>query len=160
MNVAQVMTHNVECMRPDASLTAASRKMKKLDIGSLPVCGDNDRLIGMITDRDICMAAYTRGRPLSELAASGAMSTRLFTCRQGDTLRSAMDLMSARQVRRVPVVDDDGKLVGIVSLADLARLSQAPTAHSQEARAWLSGVLAGISEPPGAHAQPGSAAPS
>jgi CBS-domain-containing membrane protein len=102
----------------------------------------------MLTDRDICMAAYTRGRPLTELPVSGAMSTRLHTCRAGDTLRSVLELMSARQIRRVPVVDDDRKLLGIVSLADVALLAQAPSTHSQEARAWLTGVLAGISEPP------------
>jgi CBS-domain-containing membrane protein len=114
----------------------------------------------MLTDRDICMAAYTRGLPLSELPVSGAMSTALATCHANDTLRSIMDLMSARQVRRVPVVDEDEQLLGIVSLADLALLTQAPTPHSQEARSWLSGVLAGISEPPRSVARNGDMGPS
>jgi predicted transcriptional regulator len=74
------------------------------------------------------------------------MSTKLFTCRAGDTLRSVMELMAREQIRRVPVVDAEDKLVGIMSLADVALLAQAPQNESREARVWVPGVLAGISE--------------
>jgi CBS-domain-containing membrane protein len=106
------------------------------------------------------MAAYTRGRPLAELSVSGTMSTHPVTCRPSDTLPAVMELMAERQIRRVPVVEEDGTLVGIVSLADLALLAQAPTTHSHEARSRLSGVLAGISEPPPRVAQHDGVGPS
>jgi len=150
--VREVMTRQVVTCRESDSLNRAAQSMWDADCGALPVVGDQDKLIGMITDRDICMAAYTRGKPLAELSVSGTMSTHPVTCRPTDTLPAVMELMAERQIRRVPVVDDEGRLAGIVSLADLALLAQAPTNHSQEARSRLSGMLAGISEPP--HAAP------
>jgi CBS-domain-containing membrane protein len=99
----------------------------------------------MLTDRDICMAAYTRGLVLGEIAVSSVMSAHVFSCRPSDSLRSLMSAMSNHQVRRVPVVDDADKVIGIVSLADIARLAQAPTVLSHEARIWVPGMLAGIS---------------
>lgn len=150
--VREVMTRQVVTCRESDSLSRAAQAMWDADCGSLPVVGEQDKVVGMITDRDICMAAYTRGKPLAELAVSGTMSSNPVTCRPTDTLPAVMELMAERQIRRVPVVDDEGRLAGIVSLADLALLAQAPTNHSQEARSRLSGVLAGISEPP--HAAP------
>jgi CBS domain-containing protein len=158
--VRDAMTRDVVTCYESDSLNRAAQLMWDADCGALPVVSAEGKLIGMLTDRDICMAAYTRGKPLAELPVSGTMSTGLATCRPSDTLQSVMDLMSARQVRRMPVVDDDGRLVGILSLADLALLAQAPTTHSQEARTWLSGVLAGISEPPRATGRNGGVGPS
>ena len=145
--VRDAMTRAVVTCRPHDSLNRAAQLMWDADCGAVPIVDDEGRLIGILTDRDICMAAYTRGLPLSELAASSAMSTALHSCKPGDSLRSLMDAMAKYQVRRVPVIDEDGKLVGIVSLADVARLSQAPSAVSTETRIWVPGVLAGISEP-------------
>jgi CBS domain-containing protein len=158
--VRDVMTRSVVSCRESDSLNRAAQAMWEADCGALPVVNEHDKLVGMITDRDICMAAYTRGKPLAELAVSGAMSTHLATCRPTDTLPAVMERMAQRQIRRVPVVEEDGKLVGIVSLADLALLSQAPSTHSQEARSRLSGVLAGISEPPQPGARPNGVGPS
>jgi CBS domain-containing protein len=132
---------------PSDSLNRAAQLMWEGDCGALPVVDHDDAVIGMVTDRDVCMAAYTRGVALSELPVSSAMSTAVASCTPTSTLRSVMDLMAMHQVRRVPVVSDDGKLVGIVSLADIARLAQAPSMLSREARVWVPGVLAGISEP-------------
>jgi CBS domain-containing protein len=121
------------------------------DCGALPVVDHDGRALGMLTDRDICMAAYTQGRALNEIAVSSAMSNHVFSCRASDSLRSLMTAMAAHQVRRVPVVDESDKVIGIVSLADIARLAQAPTALSHEARIWVPGMLAGISaKSPGA----------
>jgi CBS domain-containing protein len=158
--VRDVMTRQVVTCRESDSLNRAAQSMWDADCGALPVVGEHDKLLGMITDRDICMAAYMRGKPLTELTVSGTMSTHPVTCRPTDTLPTVMELMAERQIRRVPVVDDQGTLAGIVSLADLALLSQAPSTHSQEARSRLSGVLAGISEPPHAAAEPNGAGPS
>lgn len=141
-----VMTRDVVSCRPADSLNRAAQLMWEGDCGALPVVDHSGKLLGMLTDRDICMAAYTRGRPLTELSVSAAMSTSVFSCRPEDTLRSVMDAMATRQVRRIPVLDEAGLLVGIVSLADVARLAQAPSIESREARSWVPGVLAGISE--------------
>ncbi len=159
--VRDVMTRQVVSCRESDSLNRAAQSMWDADCGALPVVSEQDKLVGMITDRDICMAAYTRGKPLAELAVSGTMSTHLVTCRPSDTLPAIMELMAEQQIRRIPVIEDDGRLVGIVSLADLALLAQAPSTHSHEARSRLSGVLAGISEPPPAPAaQPNGVGPS
>ena len=144
--VRDVMTPSVVTCSPSDSLNRAAQRMWEGDCGALPIVDAAGKLLGMLTDRDICMAAYTRGRPLSELSVAGAMSTSVVSCRPSDTLRMVMDAMATHQIRRVPVLDDAGILVGIVSLADVARLAQAPSLESREARIWVPGVLAGISE--------------
>jgi CBS domain-containing protein len=145
--VRDAMTRSVVTCRADDRLNRAAQLMWEADCGAVPIVDDDGRLIGMLTDRDICMAAYTRGLPLAELSVTSAMSTALHSCKPGDSLRSLMDAMAKHQVRRVPVVDEAGQLVGIVSLADIARLAQAPSVVSNETRIWVPGVLAGISEP-------------
>jgi CBS-domain-containing membrane protein len=143
--VRDIMTRSVVSCSPSDNLNRSAQLMWEGDCGALPVIDSEGQLLGMITDRDICMAAYTRGRPLSEVRVADVMSTGLITCRPTDSLRSVMDAMATHQVRRIPVVDD-GRLVGIVSLADVARMAQAPSIESREARTWVPGVLAGISE--------------
>lgn len=143
--VRDVMTQSVVSCSPEDTLNRAAQLMWESDCGALPIVDPGGKLLGMLTDRDICMSAYTRGKPLSELSVSAAMSTGVVSCRPGDTLRAVMDAMATHQIRRVPVLDD-GILVGIVSLADVARLAQAPSVESREARIWVPGVLAGISE--------------
>lgn len=147
-HVRDVMSRDPVTVQPSDNLNRAAQLMWEADCGSVPVVDGQGSLLGMLTDRDVCMSAYTRGLALHELSVSGAMSTNLFTCKASDTLRSVMELMATQQVRRVPVLDDQGKLVGIVSLADVALLAQAPQSESREARVWVPGVLAGISEPP------------
>ncbi len=94
------------------------------DTGCLVVIDDYRRPIGMVTDRDIAMAAYTQGAPLRSLRARTAMSTELVTCYPGTPVRELESKMQAAQIRRVPVVDTAGILIGIVTLADLARAAQ------------------------------------
>lgn len=142
-----VMSREVLTCRTFDSLHRAAQIMWDANCGSVPVLDDQGKLVGMITDRDALMAAYTRGLPLADLNVMGCMSTTLYTCKAEDKLRDVMEVMSTHQVRRVPVVADDGGLVGIVAIADVARLAEAPTPRSHEARAWMSGVLARISEP-------------
>jgi CBS domain-containing protein len=145
--VHDAMTRNVVTCRPGDTLNRAAQLMWEADCGAVPIVDDDGKLVGMLTDRDICMAAYTRGLPLGELSVSSAMSTQLHSCRPNDSLRSLLDTMTKHQVRRVPVVEEGGRLVGIVSLADVARLAQAPSVLSNETRIWVPGVLAGISQP-------------
>ncbi len=143
-----VMTRDVSSCSMSDNLNRAAQLMWESDCGALPIVDEHGTLVGMVTDRDICMAAYTKGRPLTEIPVTCAMSTSVHSCRATDTLRSLMDAMATHQIRRLPVLSDEGQLVGIVSLADVARLTQAPSVLSHEARIWVPGVLAGISEPP------------
>lgn len=155
--VRDLMRRSPVSCRPEESLSVAAQRMWEGDFGVLPVVDDANQPIGMLTDRDVCMAAYTRGGSLGELEVETAMSRSVVTCKPADTLRALMDRMATHQLRRLPVVDEEGKLVGIVSLADVARLAQAPSFSSHEARVWVPGVLAGISEP--AHPRSRSASP-
>jgi CBS domain-containing protein len=146
--VRDLMTRDVVTCSVSETLHAAAQRLWESDCGALPVVEEHGVLMGMLTDRDICMAAYTSGKPLAEIPVTSAMSRSLRSCKASDTLRSAMDLMTTHQIRRLPVLSDEGQLVGIISIADVARLTQAPSELSHEARAWVPGVLAAISEPP------------
>jgi len=144
--VRDLMSRDPISCHADDSLCDAAQRMHDGDVGALPVIDDQGNPIGMLTDRDICMSAWASGTSLKSMSVADAMSHGAKTCRPSHTLRSAMDLMVTYQVRRLPVVADNGALVGIVSLADIARLAQAPAALSHEARAWMPSVLAGICE--------------
>jgi CBS-domain-containing membrane protein len=91
------------------------------DCGILPVVDKDGRIGAAITDRDICMAAYTQGRRLADLRVADSMSRKLISCKPDDDLQAAALLMAQHRVRRLPVVDEQGKLCGILSLNDLAR---------------------------------------
>lgn len=121
MNVAGVMTKEVRTCRPDDSLASVAKLLWDADCGCAPVVGEGNHLVGMITDRDICMAACLSGCSLGSLVVSGAMSKAVHSCRPDDPLGAAERLMQANRVRRVPVVDAEEHVVGIVSLNDIAR---------------------------------------
>lgn len=144
--VRDLMSSDPVTCRPFENLSEAAQRMWEGDFGVLPVIDEQGKPIGMLTDRDICMCALARGAALTELSVEDAMSRGAQSCRTTHTLRAAMDLMVTHQVRRLPVVEEGGALVGIVSLADVARLTQVPAASSQEARVWVPSVLAGICE--------------
>ena len=119
MQVKNVMTRGVECVSPDATLQEAARKMRDLDVGPLPVC-DNDRLAGMLTDRDITVRAVAEGRDPRAAKVRDAMSAGIDYCFEEDDVEQAARLMRERQVRRLAVLNRDKRLVGILSLGDLA----------------------------------------
>jgi CBS domain-containing protein len=123
MRVEDLMTRQVRWCRPEGSLEQVARLMWDHDCGCIPVClGDGaSRVVGVITDRDICMSALFQGKSLSELRVSDAMSKSVETCRSADTLAQAEKTMRSGRIRRLPVLDKDGALVGMISLADLAR---------------------------------------
>jgi CBS domain-containing protein len=126
MNVEQCMTRNPLSCRAGDSLERAAQIMWEGDCGCVPVIDGGSKLIGMITDRDICMAAYTRGAPLHALSVESAMARGVVGCRASDTLETALGLLSSNRLRRLPVVDAQGGLVGIVTLLDMARQSRVP----------------------------------
>ncbi len=123
MDVEDLMIRQVHSCRPEDSLEHAARLMWDHDCGCLPVCsGDGvNKVVGMITDRDICMSALFQGKPLSELRVSDAMSKSVETCHTSDTLGQAEQRMRTARVRRLPVLNANDAFVGIISLADLAR---------------------------------------
>ena len=118
MQVFEVMTPDVVSVTPEVTLMDAARTMKHLDIGPLPVCA-GDRLLGMITDRDITVRATAEGRDPCQTAVSEVMTTDVVCCHEAADIREAAKLMQEAQLRRLLVVDDKGHLVGIVSLGDL-----------------------------------------
>ena len=119
MKLKDVMTREVEIVEPDATLKEVSQRMKALDIGVLPVC-ENDRVIGLITDRDITVRAIAEGRNPSTTKASEIMSQDLICGFEEQDVKEAASIMEERQIRRMPVLDRNQHIVGIVSLGDLA----------------------------------------
>jgi CBS domain-containing protein len=120
MKIAQMMTKNVRTCRHTDTLAVAAQLMWDFDIGVVPIVDESGQLVGIVTDRDACMAAYTQSQPLHALPCSVAMSNHVITCRPDDTGAAVAKLMSKNKIRRVPVVDEAQKPIGIVSLNDLA----------------------------------------
>jgi CBS domain-containing protein len=119
MNIRDVMTPDVSCVGPDSSILEIARKMRDGDIGSTPVI-DNERLVGMVTDRDIVVRIVAEGGDVRTKTARDAMSPGILYCFADDTVESVLESMGGQQIRRLPVVDRDKRLVGVVSLGDLA----------------------------------------
>jgi CBS domain-containing protein len=154
MTIESLMSRDVHHCRPDHTLGFAATRMWEHDCGCLPVCADDGggepRVIGMLTDRDICMAALFQGKPLHELKVADAMSRDIAVSKVDDRPEDVELLMREQRIRRVPVTDVDGTLVGIVSLADFARAARSSEALHHEARVSERDVghtLAAICEP-------------
>jgi CBS domain-containing protein len=121
MRVESIMSRDVVCCRRTDSLAEAAQAMWNHDIGCVPVIDEQGQVVGIVTDRDVAMAAFTRGQPLATIPVTVAMASHVVTCSPGDEISAVEKTMAASQVRRVPVVDDSGHPVGMVSLNDLAR---------------------------------------
>jgi CBS domain-containing protein len=121
MKVSKIMNRRPATVRPHQTLADAVALMVERDCGWIPVVDDAGHVLGVITDRDICLAAFDRDKRLKQVAIEGVMHTNVYACSPDDSLLDAEAKMRNRQVRRLPVVDDDGELVGLVSLSDLAR---------------------------------------
>jgi CBS domain-containing protein len=135
MRVSEVMTHDVRLASPDESIRDAARMMAEQDIGALPV-GENDRLVGMITDRDITLRAVAKGKG-PDAKVRDVMTQQICYCFEDEELDQVSRNMSDIQIRRLPVLNRDKRLVGIVSLGDLATTARAPA----------SAALQGVSQP-------------
>jgi CBS domain-containing protein len=138
MKLKDIMTENVEVVGPDTSLYAAARKMRDLDVGALPVC-DGERLVGILTDRDLTVRAVAEGRDPKSEPVSESMTPGIAYCFEDQTAAEAEHVMAEKQIRRLPVLNRDKRLVGIVSLGDLAT-------KTDEARA-VGKTLEKVSEP-------------
>ena len=142
MKINEVMTRDVQTVTPDQTAREAATFMLNSDAGSMPVT-DGDRLIGMVTDRDIAVRGVARGHgpdtPVRDIMTSGIICARF-----DDDVEEVAKKMSEAQVRRLPVIDDQERLCGIVSLGDLSRETDGETAHH---------ALEGVSAPGGQHQQ-------
>src|SRR5579875_1402167 len=124
MDVKRLMRRQVPTCKPDDTLNTAARMMWEEGCGAVPVVDVDFRPVGFLTDRDICMAAYTQGRALRDISVGTAMAGKLVCCEEGDELEHAAQLMRDNCLRRLPVVDGRGVLGGLLSLDDIACESQ------------------------------------
>lgn len=146
MKVRDLMKSDVKSCRPSDSLNIAARIMWENDCGCVPVVDSENRVLGVLTDRDVCMAAYTQGLSLHLIQAESAMGSPAVCCNSTDKLETAEQLMRDAKVRRLPVCDREGKLVGILSLSDIAcATGRKGIRENQEAE--LARVLGAVSEP-------------
>ena len=123
MKVSKIMSRDVTLLNPDQTICVAASLMAEIDAGALPV-GENDRLVGMITDRDIAIRAVAQGRS-ADTKVADVMSKEVLYCFDTDEIDDVARNMGKARVRRLPVVNRDKRLVGIVSLGDLARSDDA-----------------------------------
>jgi CBS-domain-containing membrane protein len=119
MKVNEIMSRDVTPCGPETDLATASMIMWDHDCGSVPVVDDNGRVCGIITDRDICMAVATRRQTATEITASEVISGRVFACHVDADVKEALAVMQRQKVRRLPVVEDAGHLVGMLSINDI-----------------------------------------
>ncbi len=143
MRIAEAMTRDVQMVNPDQSIIDAARLMADCDCGSLPVA-ENDRLVGMVTDRDIVIRAVAEGKS-SDTRIKDVMSQEVKYCFEEDDMDEVARNMGDLQIRRLPVVSKDKRLVGIVSLGDIATTNEWPAGQA----------LSEISEPSSQHMSTG-----
>jgi CBS domain-containing protein len=120
MKVKQVMHKGVTWMTPETTLADVARQMKRKDVGAIPV-GKNDRLVGMVTDRDIVCRGLANGKTNQKLNAGDVMTKGIIYCSADDDVTKALRIMKAKKIRRLPVIDAKKRMVGILSLGDIAR---------------------------------------
>ena len=140
MTCAEVMTPSPTCCNPEHTAVEAAELMQREDVGLVPVVGSNNsKLIGVLTDRDIVLKVVAAGRDPRSTAVSEVMTNEPIACLPQESIESVMELMATRQLRRIPIVDKDGAIVGIVSQADIATRLASPEETGQ--------LVQAISEP-------------
>jgi CBS domain-containing protein len=137
MKISDLMTRDVATVAPDATAFDAARMMWQHDCGFVPVVHPlSQKVLGIVTDRDLCMASFTQGLPLRDIPLGPVMSRAVCECRPTDDLEEVHAKLRSAQVHRLPVIDERGRLVGVVSLNDLARHAarkHGPSASSERA---------------------------
>lgn len=151
MRIEQLMTKDAAACGPDEDLGRAAQIMWERDCGFVPVTEsrENRHVVGVLTDRDICMATYTKGQPLEQIRVRDVMSTGVRACKPSDDLDTAEATLREAQVHRLPVVDDADQLLGVISLADIAREAAREVGSKRQlvTTAEVGATLAGISQP-------------
>lgn len=124
MKVKDAMHKGAEWVAPDTSVPELARRMREHDIGALPV-GENDKLIGMVTDRDIVCRGLANGKDTSKLTARDVMTPAIVWCRDEEDLDDATRIMENKKIRRLPVIDKNKRMVGMLSLGDVSHADKA-----------------------------------
>ena len=123
MRIREIMTTNVECVSPETSITDLAQKMKTLDVGFLGVC-ENDRLVGTVTDRDIVIRGIASERDINSVTAREIMTHDVFWCYEDDDVKDVAEKMREKDVRRMLILNRDKRLVGVVSIGDIAQVEE------------------------------------
>jgi len=145
MKARDIMKTGVATCPATANLSDAVQLMWQSDCGLVPIVEDGKRVVGVVTDRDAVMASWTQGKALQEIPVTVPMSRRLSACRPGDELRTICQTMQQNRVKRLLVLEDDGRLEGVVSLACVARAAMRPRT-AERTRALVAETLAAFSE--------------
>ena len=145
MRARELMSYPPVTCHVNDSLAEAAHLMWEHDCGALAVINDEGKLTSMITDRDICMAAYTQGKPLEDMLVNSAMAKGVVTAAPDDSVDDVERLMAEHQLRRIPIVDAEHRPLGLVSLANLALESIRPASHLKQGR--VVHTLASIDRP-------------
>ena len=145
MQIKDIMSQPPVTCPLESTLDQAARLMWEFDCGIIPVVNDEGRVAGVVTDRDICMAAYTKGRAIDAIPVDTAMAREVIAVHQNDLIEHAEALMQEHQVRRLPVIDGDGRPIGIVAMNDLARL--AARGHKSHVDRELVRTMAAVCRP-------------
>jgi CBS domain-containing protein len=130
MKTIEIMTPNPQCIGPDETLIQAAKQMKRLNVGMLPVCNE-DHLVGVLTDRDIAIRAVANGLDPNHTTIRTIMSRLIISCFSDEDQEAAASLMQSHRLRRLPVLDRDEQLVGVISLTDLAYRTNQETLASR-----------------------------
>lgn len=157
MRLREIMTTPAVTCPASSTLDQAARLMWEFDLGIVPVVDDQGHVAGVITDRDICMAAYTQGRPLAAISVGSAMASPVVAIHADEPVEQAEQLMADNQVRRLPVLNSDNHVVGMVSMNDLARL--AARVHRTAVDREFVQALAAVSQPRAQHTSVHTALP-
>lgn len=149
MKVQEVMSEHPECCTPEESLADAARVMWDRDCGFVPVVEAGSRtLAGVLTDRDACMAAWTKGRALRDVQVGEVMTRVVVSCGPGDDAESAIELLREHQLHRLPVVDDERRVIGVFSISDAgSTLKRMRGAVRERASAQIGESIAAIHRP-------------
>lgn len=119
MKVKDVMHEGVSWVEPDTKLKDIARIMRDEDIGAVPV-GENDRLVGMVTDRDIACKGFAKGKKVMKMRARDVMTRGITYCRTNEEVEDAIRIMESKKIRRLPVIDDDKRMVGMLAIGDIS----------------------------------------
>jgi CBS domain-containing protein len=151
MKVEDIMTRDVRSCAPEETLSSAAQIMWEVDCGAVPVVDSERRVIGIITDRDICMASHLQGVPLADARVGSAMARDVKCCGPYETPATVQALMQQHKIRRVPVVDAERRLIGIITLADLAYILGSSQTLGGDGMTWsaVGHTLASVCEPRG-----------
>jgi len=126
MKIREIMTTNVECVSPDTGIQELADKMKTLDVGFVPIC-ENDRLAGTVTDRDIVVRGLASGQNINTIKAKDIMTKDVVWCFEGQDIKDVAKRMREKDVRRMLILNQNKRLVGVVSIGDISKVEEKET---------------------------------